>query len=59
MTSPVRTYLSEIHKVHALGAGTDEISLYNPLQNLLNKIGRKLKSYCQKLVTQVSGGAFG
>ncbi len=43
MSSPIRTYLSEIHKIHALGAGTDEVSLYNPLQNLLNEIGRDLK----------------
>ncbi len=43
MTSPVRTYLAELHKIHAMGAGTDEVSLYNPLQNLLNEIGAKLK----------------
>ncbi|MEE8501033.1 MAG: DNA methyltransferase, partial [Kiloniellales bacterium] len=43
MTSPVRTYLSELHEIHAMGAGTEEISLYNPLQNLLNEIGRRLK----------------
>ena len=36
VTSPVGTYLSELHKIHAMGAGTEEISLYNPLQNLLN-----------------------
>ncbi len=43
MSSPVRRYLAEVHKIHALGAGTDEVSLYNPLQNLLNEIGRELK----------------
>ncbi len=40
MTSPVKTYLAELHKIHAMGAGTGEVSLYNPLQNLLNEIGR-------------------
>ncbi len=43
MTSPVRTYLSELNRIHVLGAGTDEIFLYNPLQNLLNEIGTKLR----------------
>ncbi len=43
MTSPVRTYLAELYKIHAMGAGTGEVSLYNPLQNLLNEIGAKLK----------------
>ena len=43
MTSPVRAYLSELHEVHAMGAGTGESSLYSPLQKLLNEIGRRLK----------------
>ncbi len=58
MSSPVRRYLAEVHKIHALGAGTDEVSLYNPLQNLLNEIGRELKSkvFCIQNLKDLGAG---
>ena len=43
MASLARDYLATIRDVRATGAGTDELSYYPALQQLLNHLGGKLK----------------
>ena len=40
----VQKYLTDVGEIYRTGGGVDEESYYGPLENLLNEIGRKLKS---------------
>lgn len=43
MPTPLETYLTEIRRIRASGAATDELTYYSPLQNLLNTLGKSLR----------------
>lgn len=40
---PFESYLKELCEIRSTGGAVDETSYYNPLNNLLNEIGKKLK----------------
>jgi hypothetical protein len=42
--NPLETYLKELSEIRSSGALVKEISYYSPLANLLNEIGKSLKS---------------
>lgn len=56
--SPVRDYLREVAAIRASGGGTDEQSLYHPLQTLLNAVGTALrpKVFCVAQLADTGAG---
>jgi len=56
--SPVRDYLREVAAIRASGGGTDEQSLYHPLQTLLNTVGTALrpKVFCVAQLADTGAG---
>lgn len=49
----LETYLRELNKLRHSGAGTDELSFYAPLLNLLNEVGRALRLEEAQYVTEI------
>jgi len=43
LTAAVEDYLTDLHRIRALGGATGERSYYGPLENLLNAVGGTLK----------------
>ncbi len=58
MTTPLQTYLAELHRLRSIGVATDETSYYPPLHNLLNELGRRLKPkvFCLSQPKDAGGG---
>ena len=54
---PVERYLLDLTHLYRTGAGTDELSYYTPLLNLLNAIGRELKPKVEAVGNLADAGA--
>ena len=55
--SILEEYLREIRDIHSSGAGVPETSYYAPLANLLNEVGKPLKSRVRTILQLANRGA--
>ena len=58
LKTAVEDYLSDLREIRASGGGTDEMSYYTPLNNLLNVVGGALKPkvFCVGQLAQQGAG---
>jgi hypothetical protein len=54
---PLETYLTELRDIRASGQAVKETSYYGPLANLLNDIGKTLKTKVRCIITIKNRGA--
>jgi hypothetical protein len=55
--NPLETYLKELSEIRSSGALVKETSYYGPLANLLNEIGKDLKSKVRFIINLQNQGA--
>jgi hypothetical protein len=53
----LETYLQDLRNIHYSEAGTDELSYYHPLLELLNGVGRGLSPHVKALGNLADQGA--
>jgi len=56
-TNILETYLAEIARIRATGAGVEETSYYAPLAEALNEVGRGLRPKVQCVMQLANSGA--